>query len=106
MSGSAIVGYMLIALDNGQVGVIAAIIGGLTAIVVAIITNLSESRRHKRELRYRSGGQRGSGLNSVLFIALLISVAAGIYYSQQPSDATGVSVKGSDGETLLCSPTQ
>ena len=90
MSASAILGYSMVAIDD-QSGVIAAVIttGGL--IVVAVINNMSESRRHKRELRYRGGGRGRSGANTFLLAAILISVMAGIYFVQRPAKETNAS---------------
>lgn len=104
MSASAILGYALVGISD-QSGVIAAVVTGVCLIVAQIINSASESRRHKRELRYRNGGRGGSGVTTVLLLGILISIGGLIYFSQRPDEQSEASAGPAPPTTVIVDTT-
>ncbi len=81
MVASAMLANATVALSGNDLGLIGSIIGGVSTIVAAVMSNAAASRRQRRELRYQ---HKSSGMTGFLFALLLISIAAGLYFANRP----------------------
>ena len=84
MVASVHLGYSMVALTGNELGFIGAIIGGVSTIAAAVMTNAAAARRQRRELQYQ---RKGSGAAGFLLALLLVSIGAGLYFATRPNKA-------------------
>ncbi len=74
----------MVALTGNELGFIGAIIGGVSTIAAAVMSNAAAARRQRREQRYQRGG---SGTAGFLLALLFVSIGAGLYFATRPNKA-------------------